>query len=101
MPDWQLEPDEEMWGTPYDENMIGPVLVDENGMPIGTQPADPLAPGGAYPAPDQRTPDQTELDRIFNSPPPPPQRVPVAPREQPARTQQPRSEPAPDPLQPR
>ena len=97
MPDWQLEPDEEMWGTPYDENMVGPVMVDENGMPIGQQPADPLAPAGPYPSPDQRTPDQTELDRIFNSPPPPPQRVPVAPREQP----QQRSEPPADPLEPR
>ena len=106
MPDWQLEPDEEMWGVPYDENMTGPVMVDENGMPIGAQPADPLAPTGAYPtadqrAPDQRTPDQTELDRIFNSPPPPPQRVPVAPREQPVRQPQQRSEPPADPLQPR
>jgi penicillin-binding protein 1A len=102
LPDWQLEPDEEMWGTPYDENMTGPVMVDENGMPIGTQPADPLAPAGSYPSPDQRTPDQTELDRIFNSPPPPPQRVPVAPREQqPVRQPQQRSEPPADPLQPR
>ena len=102
MPDWQLEPDEEMWGTPYDdENMVGPVMVDENGMPIGQQPADPLAPAGPYPSPDQRTPDQTELDRIFNSPPPPPQRVPVAPREQPVRQPQQRSEPPADPLEPR
>ena len=102
LPDWQLEPDEEMWGTPYDENMTGPVLVDENGMPVGTQPADPLAPTGPYAAPDQRTPDQSELDRIFNSPPPPPQRVPVVPRDQqPVRQPQQRSEPPADPLQPR
>ena len=101
LPDWQLEPDEEMWGTPYDENMIGPIMVDENGMPIGPQPADPLAPAPPFPTPDQRTPDQTELDRIFNSPPPPPQRAPANPRDQTTRPPPPRSEPAPDPLQPR
>jgi penicillin-binding protein 1A len=102
LPDWQLEPDEEMWGTPYDENMVGPIMVDENGMPIGPQPDDPLAPSQSYPAPDQRTPDQTELDRIFNSPPPPPQRIPQQqqPREPAVRTP-PRSQPTPDPLQPR
>ena len=68
----------------------GPLLVDENGNPIGTPPGEsqgipvPSQPGG---------PDQSELDRIFNSPAPPrePQRQPPPPR----------SEPAPDPLQPR
>ena len=101
MPDWQLEPDEEMWGTPYDENTTGPLLVDENGMPIGPQPADPLAPAQPLPGQDQRAPDQTELDRIFNSPPPPPQRAPPVQREPVTRQPQPRSEPPTDPLQPR
>ena len=88
MPDWQLEPDEESWGLPYEYE--GGSLVDENGMSIA--PADPLAP---VPAPAQPgAPDQTELDRIFNSPPPPREQRPPPP-------QPPRSEPPPDPLQPR
>ena len=92
LPDWQLEPDEEALGAaaPTDEG-IGPPLVDANGNPIGTPPSEsqgipvPGQPGG---------PDQTELDRIFNSPPPQrePQRQPPPP---------PRSEPPADPLQPR
>jgi len=86
LPDWQLEPDEESWGLPYEYG--AEPLVDENGMSV--MPGDPLAPA---PAPRQPgAPDQTELDRIFNSPlPPREQRPPPTPR----------SEPAPDPLQPR
>ena len=87
LPDWQLEPDEESWGLPY-EYESGP-MVGEDGL--GVEPVDPLAP---VPAPRQPgAPDQTELDRIFNSPlPPREQRPPPAP---------PRSVPPPDPLQPR
>ncbi len=91
LPDWQLEPDEEALGAPLDEG-IGPPLVDANGNPIGTPPSDSTGVpiGGQGPG----GPDQTELDRIFNSPPPQrePQRAPPPP---------PRSEPAPDPLEPR
>ena len=94
LPDWQLEPDEESWGLPYEYG--GDPLVDESGMSI--VPADPLAP---IPAPGQQgppgqpgAPDQTELDRIFNSPLPPRERRPPPPPP-------PRSEPAADPLQPR
>ena len=90
LPDWQLEPDEESWALPYEDGM-GPPLVDENGNPVGTQPADPIAYPGSNPPPGG--PDQTELDRIFNSPPPP--------RQQQQRPPPPRSEPAPDPLEPR
>ncbi|WP_118858114.1 transglycosylase domain-containing protein [Sphingomonas mesophila] len=94
MPDWQLEPDEQMWDQPYDANLVGGPLVDENGMPIGPQPADPLAPGSLPPSGDPaRGPDQTELDRIFNSPPPPQQQQPQ-PRSEPADPLQPRSDPA-------
>jgi len=86
MPDWQLEPDEETWGQPYEYE--GGALVDENGMSIA--PADPLAP---VPTPSQPgAPDQTDLDRIFNSPPPP--------REQRPPPQPPQSN-STDPLQPR
>ena len=95
LPDWQLEPDEESWGLPYEYG--NEPLVDENGMSF--VPADPLAP---IPAPGQAgqagqpgNPDQTELDRIFNSPLPPRERRPPPPPPQP------RSEPPADPLQPR
>ncbi|MEO6580523.1 MAG: PBP1A family penicillin-binding protein [Sphingomicrobium sp.] len=88
MPDWQLEPDEEVWGTAPPEG-IGPPLVDENGNPIGTLPSDStgIPVGGQGPG----GPDQSELDRIFNSPPPQrePQRPPV-----------PQSDRAADPLEP-
>jgi penicillin-binding protein 1A len=88
MPDWQLEPDEEAWGLPYEQE--GGLLVDENGMAI-SPPVDPLAP---VPAPGQPGgPDQTELDRIFASPPPPREIRPPPPP--------PRSEPPADPSQPR
>ena len=88
MPDWQLEPDEESWGLPYEYE--GDMQVDENGMSMTL--GDPLAP-----VPGQRqpgAPDQTELDRIFNSPLPQREQRPPPP-------QPPRSEPPPDPLQPR
>ena len=85
MPDWQLEPDEEVWGLPYENGQF----IDENGMAI-MPPADPLAP---MPAPGQPgAPDQTELDRIFASPPPPREQRPPTP---------PPSEPPSDPAQPR
>ena len=88
MPDWQLEPDEEAWGLPYE--LEGGTFVDENGMAIAP-PVDPLAP---VPAPGQPgAPDQTELDRIFASPPPPREQRPPPPP--------PRSDPPADPSQPR
>lgn len=86
MPDWQLQPGEESF-IGNDELAVEP-LVDENGNPIGVGSEDPLAP--AEPFPDQRqpqapAPDQTELDRIFSSAPPAPER------------QQPGPAPAPPP----
>ena len=87
LPDWQLEPDEEAYGLPYEYE--DGQLVDPEG--IGLEPVDPLAPVTGPRPPG--SPDQTELDRIFNSPlPPREQRPPPAP---------PRSETPPDPLQPR
>ena len=87
LPDWQLEPDEEAYGLPYEYE--DGQLVDPQG--IGLEPVDPLAP---VPGPrPPGSPDQTELDRIFNSPlPSREQRPPPVP---------PRSETPPDPLQPR
>jgi penicillin-binding protein 1A len=93
LPDWQLEPDEETWGQPYEYE--GGALVDENGMSIAP-PADPLAP---MPPPGQPAPpNQSELDRIFNSPPPPREQRPPPPQPP---LQQPNLPPPADPLQPR
>ncbi len=40
MPDWQLTPEEEMYGDqPVDMNDVGQ-MVDENGMPLGTPPSE-------------------------------------------------------------
>jgi len=98
MPDWQLSPEEEMFGNQgLDENGMTP-MVDENGMPIGTPPLEP-----GYPQqqpmvrPDGRgDPTQDELDQAF---PPqqqqPPQRQPQPPRQPPESPQ------PPDPAQPR
>src|SRR3954469_24423636 len=44
IPDWQLTPEEEMYGDQaIDPNAVQPV-VDENGMPIGTPPPEPGMP---------------------------------------------------------
>jgi penicillin-binding protein 1A len=111
MPDWQLSPEEEIYGDQdVDANQIGPMMVDENGMPIGTPPQDQ-----GYPQqqpmvqPDGTgTPTQQQLDQAFppqqqqpqfRRPPPgyPPQPPPQPRPDQP----QPRLVPPPDPSQPR
>lgn len=81
MPDWQLTPEEELYGDQtLDANSMQP-MVDENGMPL---PA-PQGPVNAYPQqqqpsqqqpmvrPDGTGPSQDELDQI---PPQQPQRQP-------------------------
>ena len=91
MPDWQLEPDEEVWGFNYVDSEP---LVDPDGNPIDAEPVDPLAP--------KQTDDTQEwLDEVLrrnpdNRPPP----AQPQPRTPPPRQPQ-ESEPAPDPLQPR
>jgi len=87
MPDWQLEPDEEAWGF---NTVDSAPLVDADGNPIGTPPADPLAPEAQ---PQQPPSEETQqwLDEVLRRNPenrPPPAR------------QQPSERPA-DPLQPR
>ncbi len=94
LPDWQLEPDEEAWGVPYEYE--GGALVDENGNPIGAGPADPLAPVPVPQTPG--APSQTELDRIFSSPLPQREQRPAQPAPGPA---PPRSDAPADPLEPR
>ena len=103
MPDWQLEPDEESWGYNYVDSEP---LVDADGNPLGSQPADPLAP---QPQSGEQV-DQQWLDEVLRRNPdnrpqaqqplPPPQQQQ---QQQPIRTPPPRqpSDTAPDPLQPR
>ena len=97
MPDWQLTPEEELYGDQaIDANGIQP-MVDENGMPLGTPPVQ--EPG--YPQQQSMVrpdgtgdPNQQEFDQAIPPQPlrqPPPQRLP---QPQP-------STPPPDPLQPR
>ena len=107
MPDWQLSPEEEIYGDQdVDANQIGPMMVDENGMPIGTPPQDQ-----GYPQqqpmvqPDGTgTPTQQQLDQAF----PPQQQQPQFRRPPPGYPPQPRPDqpqprlvPPPDPSQPR
>jgi penicillin-binding protein 1A len=93
MPDWQLTPEEEIYGDqPVDINDAGP-LVDQNGMPMGTQPnqypqqqpqQQPMVnPEGTGP------PTQQELDQAF-----PPQQPPRRPPPYPPRQPQPYPPPA-------
>ncbi|MEP7130704.1 MAG: PBP1A family penicillin-binding protein [Sphingomicrobium sp.] len=96
MPDWQLTPEEEMYGdTAVDANALQPV-VDENGMPLNPPPGEPGAP---QPQPAVRPdgtgePTQQELDQAF---PPPQQQQQPPPPPRP----EPRSAPPPEPTEPR
>jgi penicillin-binding protein 1A len=113
MPDWQLTPEEEMYGDqPVDANDVGQ-MVDENGMPLGSPPSEPNTPQQQPMVNPDGTgePTQQELDQAF----PPQQQQPAVRRpqsypQQPSQRQpyqmqppppQPRSNPATDPSQPR
>src|SRR3954449_6919878 len=93
VPDWQLTPEEEVYGDQaVDENGVAP-MVDENGLPLGSPP--PQDQGFPQQQPMVRPdgtgePTQQELDQAF----PPPQQ----PQQPPPRRPQPR--PQPDPLAP-
>ena len=96
MPDWQLEPEEEIWGLPPEEVGVEP-MVDADGNPIA-----PLEPGAVQPGVVRpgEVPPEGWSDEILRSggqraPQPQPAPPPVP------RTAPPRSVPAPDPLQPR
>jgi penicillin-binding protein 1A len=96
MPDWQLSPEEEIYGDQaIDANSVQQMMVDENGMPLPNPPQQ--EPGYPQQQPMVRPdgtadPSQQELDQAF-----PPQRQPP-----PQRLPQPQdSTPPPDPLQPR
>jgi len=114
MPDWQLTPEEQIYGDqPVDMNDLGP-MVDENGMPIGNPSRDDGNPPTQQPMinPDGTgAPTQQELDQAF--PPQQPQTrrpgYPPQPQPQPRypayppqnQTEPPRSPPPTDPPQPR
>jgi penicillin-binding protein 1A len=116
MPDWELEPDEGLWGLP-EENLGLEPMVDADGNPI--YPGDPLAPApgpGVVVAPGQRPQgpgDQQWLDEVLPpgtprqqqpQPQPPPRSQAIRPLPRPVPPSQPlrpRSAPPPDPLQPR
>jgi penicillin-binding protein 1A len=93
IPDWQLTPEEELYGDqPVDANGMQP-MVDENGMAVGIPPPQ----GQGYPQqqpmvrPDgSAEPSQQELDQAFPpqqqpgepQQPPPPRRRPPPPQPQ-------------------
>ena len=93
LPDWQLEPDEEVWGMNVEDSAP---LVDADGNPIGAAPADPL---GVEPERDPNRVDQQWLDEMLDRNPENRPPAPSAPRQPPPPAQ--RSDPAADPLQPR
>jgi penicillin-binding protein 1A len=97
MPDWQLTPEEEMFGdSAVDANAMQP-MVDENGMPLAQPPQEPGMPQQQPMVRPDGTgePTQQELDQAF---PPQPQE-PQQPRQQPP--SEPRSAPPADPSEPR
>ena len=107
IPDWQLTPEEEVFGDQaVDVNQIGPMMVDENGMPIGTPPPDDQGYPQQQPMvqPGTGEPTQQELDQAFPPQQQQPQvrRPPPYPQPQPQQPPpDPRSVPPPDPSQPR
>ena len=97
MPDWQLTPEEELYGDqPIDANGMQP-MVDENGMPLANQPQP--EPGNPQQQPMVRPdgtgePTQQELDQAFppqqqQQQPPPPQYPPPRRRPPPPQPQSP------------
>ncbi len=100
MPDWQLTPEEELYGdTAIDANAVQP-LVDENGMPINPPPTEPGTPEQTPAIRPDGTgePSQQELDQAF---PPQQQPQPRPPLQPPPRSPEPRSAPPSEPPQPR
>ncbi|HJP67995.1 MAG TPA: PBP1A family penicillin-binding protein [Sphingomicrobium sp.] len=101
MPDWQLTPEEELYGDqPVDQNSMQP-MVDENGMPLPPQqqPSDQaspqqqpmIRPDGSGP------PSQEELDQAFPPQPPRRQRQPQPQPQPPPESTPPSDSPQPGP----
>ncbi|HSX55456.1 MAG TPA: PBP1A family penicillin-binding protein [Sphingomonas sp.] len=76
LPEWQIEPDDEVYGAP--DNAI---FVDEDGNPIPREEVNPDASPGGTPPEDDGTIDQDWLDRMTGrgqrDAPPPPRREPA------------------------
>jgi len=100
MPDWQLTPEEEVFGdTSLDANAMQP-LVDENGNPLPQViPQQPGAPPSLVRPDGTGDPSQQELDQAF--PPAPPRRPPYQPPPQPQPQQLPDGSTPPQPAEPR
>jgi penicillin-binding protein 1A len=106
IPDWQLSPEEEVFGdTALDANAMQP-LVDENGMPLPS--AIPAEPGMPVQQPMVRPdgtgePTQPWFEQgIPPQQPQPDQQSPPQQQTQPMqRTQPPRQQPQPRPAEPR
>jgi penicillin-binding protein 1A len=101
IPNWQLTPEEEMYGdTAVDANAMQP-MVDENGMPLNTQL--PQEPGYPQQQPMVRPdgtgePTEQELDQAFPPQQPQPQRPPRnPPQREPERSTPPAEAPQPRP----
>jgi len=99
IPDWQLTPEEEMYGdSEIDANAMQP-LVDENGNPLPISiPQQPGAPPSLVRPDGTGDPSQQELDQAFppgGYAPPAGQRQPMPPRQPDPRL------PPPDPAEPR
>jgi penicillin-binding protein 1A len=112
MPDWQLTPEEEIYGDEaIDANSMSPMMVDENGMPLGGSM--PQEPGYPQQQPMVRPdgtgePTQQELDQAFppqqpeiRTPPgypqPQPQPHRAPPRQPPPNSTTPTNDPQPRP----
>ncbi|HEY8592274.1 MAG TPA: PBP1A family penicillin-binding protein [Sphingomicrobium sp.] len=102
LPDWQLTPEEQLFGDPgFDLNGVG-AMVDENGLPIGGQPVgDPnYEPSQPMIRPDGTgDPSQQELDQAF-PPQQPSQRLPQPQPRQPPPPGPAGRSPPPDQAQP-
>ena len=100
IPDWQLEPEEELFELPPDFG--SQPLVDENGNPLPGQPLDPGLIGESDPAVPA---DQRWLNEVLPTGPRPTQPVQPQPRtgqpSGPATRIPPRSPPPADPPDPR
>jgi penicillin-binding protein 1A len=101
LPDWELDPEEQLWGVPTDGN-IGAPMVDADGNPIYAEPEPADADGYTQPRPAPDLSDEPMLEPVPDAGqqqlPPRPQPRPSQRAPAPA---QPRSDPAADPLQPR
>ena len=98
IPDWQLTPEEEMFGDVPLDPTAGPALVDENGMPLGYPPEMGAPQQQPMVRPDGTgEPNQQWLDQML----PPQQQQQPQQQPQPPRPGDPRLAPPPDPLEPR